>query len=75
MDLQLLLGWSTVLVAPLIVAIVDAIASLALRTGTLALAALHHDSHEAYLCDLPSPAKEEAGGRGELRIPGPPIGA
>jgi 5'-nucleotidase len=25
----------------------------------LALAALHHDSHEAYLCDIPSPLKEK----------------
>ena len=29
------------------------------RTPELALSALHHDSHEAYVCDIPSPLKRK----------------
>ena len=33
--------------------------------GDLALAGLHHDSHEAYVCDLPSPLKAKLQEEGE----------
>ena len=35
----------------------------------LALAALHHDSHEAYLCDIPSPLKSKIAGIRRLLEP------